>query len=143
MDLGVLEHLERFISMGKNALTKEVFWLISNVLAGSLNQIQVMDTLEYVCTCHFECLMFICWNKCCLFVCLLEHINKCKQSLLFTNCLSNSHRISLHFCPQRVIDCNLMGLIVENLSRNNLRIQLVCCWCVCNLLTGGTSDQKR
>ena len=107
----------------------------------------------HICSC-------VCQNKCCLFMFIhvfAETNTVCSCLFMLLNTWTNassqcsftyirllySYRIFPHFCSQRVIDCNLMGLIVENLSRNNLRIQLVCCWCVCNLLTGGTSDQIR
>ena len=60
MDLGVLEHLERFIGMGSENLDKEVFWLISNVLAGKQEHIQVIDTL--VCLFILSCNN--CWYNC-------------------------------------------------------------------------------
>ena len=45
VNLGVLEHLERFTGMGSENLDRDVFWLISNVLAGTQRHIQVIDTL--------------------------------------------------------------------------------------------------
>ena len=45
VNLGVLEHLERFTQFGNEILDRDVFWLLSNVLAGTQEHIQVIDTL--------------------------------------------------------------------------------------------------
>ena len=68
MDLGVLEHLERFIGMGNENLDKEVFWLISNVLAGKQEHIQVIYTL--VCLFILSCNN--CWYNNCQLVYMQE-----------------------------------------------------------------------
>ena len=43
VNLGVLEHLMRFVEIQNELLDKEVFWLISNVLAGTQEHIQVSN----------------------------------------------------------------------------------------------------
>ena len=60
VDLGVLEHLERFIGMGSENLDRDVFWLLSNVLAGTQEHIQVIHTL--VCLFILSC--NTCWYNC-------------------------------------------------------------------------------
>ena len=48
IDMRVLEHLERFIAMRKSCLDEEVFCLLSNILSGTPQQIQVMCILVYL-----------------------------------------------------------------------------------------------
>ena len=43
VNLGVLEHLVHFVAIQNEILDKEVFWLLSNVLAGTQEHIQVSN----------------------------------------------------------------------------------------------------
>ena len=43
VNLGILEHLVRFVEIRNEILDNEVFWLISNVLAGTEEHIQVSN----------------------------------------------------------------------------------------------------
>ena len=48
IEMRVLEHLERCVAIGKSYLDIEVFHLLSNILSGTPQQIQVIRNLVYV-----------------------------------------------------------------------------------------------
>ena len=52
VNLGVLEHLVHFVEIRNELLDNEVFWLISNVLAGTQEHIQVSNK-------HFSVLVYL------------------------------------------------------------------------------------
>ena len=60
VNLGVLEHLMRFVEIQNEHLDKEVFWLISNVLAGTQEHIQVSTRHSSVLVFSYR-VFYTCW----------------------------------------------------------------------------------